>query len=97
MGDVLRLPAGCRPEDLPDPGANTEESVLFELDAQRLRRLLDALPESEHRVLRWHYGLDGEPIPLRDIAERLGVSLGTAHNIEQRALAILRGQWLRVA
>jgi RNA polymerase sigma factor (sigma-70 family) len=97
MGEVFRLPAGWQPDDMPDPAADTEDIVLAELDVQRLRHLLANLPEVDRRVLRWSYGFDGDPLTLRQIATHLGVSLGTAHTIKHRALAVLRGQWGRAA
>jgi DNA-directed RNA polymerase specialized sigma24 family protein len=94
MSKIQPLPAvkaGQTLHDIPDPDGDVYERVIERIDAARIRRHVRALPALEQRVITWKYGIGGvEPLSCRQIARRLGVSTGTAWNIEQRALAILR-------
>lgn len=54
-------------------------------------RALQQLPPRESQVLRWRFGIDGEaPRTLRQIAERLELSIETVRRIELKALERLR-------
>ena len=60
-------------------------------DPERLGRLLEALDEREHLVLRLRYGLAGQrQHSLEETGRLLGVSAQRARQIETRALANLR-------
>jgi DNA-directed RNA polymerase specialized sigma24 family protein len=93
MDWVHTLPNGRHLDELADPDGDTHEQVVSSLEAARLRRLLRNLPAVEQRVLSWRYGLNGERLAHRQVAARLGVSVGTAWTIEQRALGLLRGEY----
>jgi hypothetical protein len=56
-----------------------------------LQRVLGRLPETQRRVLELRMGLaDGHPHDLADTARELGLSLGEAREIEQRAFEHIR-------
>jgi hypothetical protein len=56
-----------------------------------LQRVLARLPETQRRVLELRMGLaDGHPHDLADTARELGLSLGEAREIEQRAFEHIR-------
>lgn len=72
-----------------------EEEVVMRIEARRVIRLVRRkLDPIERRVITWRYGLAGAPeLSLRDVAERMGTSVGTAFNTERRALEKLRGAY----
>lgn len=56
-----------------------------------LKQVLSRLPETQREVLEWRMGLkDGHPRNLADTARELGLSMGEARDIEQRAFAHIR-------
>ncbi len=56
-----------------------------------LGRVLERLPETQRRVLELRMGLaDGHPHDLADTARAMGISLGEAREIEQRAFEHIR-------
>ena len=56
-----------------------------------LQKVLRRLPETQRRVLELRMGLaDGHPHDLADTARELGLSLGEAREIEQRAFEHIR-------
>lgn len=67
------------------PDANPEERVLHDQRRQRLRSVLRALPDRERRCLY----LRAEGLPYRDIAQALGISLGSVAKSLNRAMARL--------
>jgi RNA polymerase primary sigma factor len=74
-----------------DPRAQDEyDRVLDSLEAHELLPLLSVLSERERTILSLHYGLDGEELSRRQIAERLGISERRVKDIERRALSKLR-------
>ncbi|HZU18879.1 MAG TPA: sigma-70 family RNA polymerase sigma factor [Candidatus Dormibacteraeota bacterium] len=74
-------------ELLPEAGAGPEETVTVRLGDQRLRQAVDALPEPERQVVRLRFGVGGEgPLPLPEVAQRLGLSVGQVRRAEVRAL-----------
>jgi RNA polymerase sigma factor (sigma-70 family) len=78
-------------ELIADPLAEDEyERVVSHVAAGELRDLLSGLSERERSVLRWRFGLEGETLSLREIAERLGVSGERVRQLESRALGKLR-------
>lgn len=59
--------------------------------AKPLQRVLARLPETQRRVLELRMGLvDGHPHDLADTARALGLSMGEAREIEQRAFDHIR-------
>ena len=75
-----------------DPlSAEGYEAVLNAATAGAVRQLMGTLTGREVQVLRWRYGLDGEPeLSLRQIGRRLGMSAERVRQIEQRAVSKLR-------
>jgi len=80
-------------EHIPDPEADVHEAAMINLEAARLHRELSRLPEPDRHVIEWRYGLGCKPLSLRQVAKRLGIALGSAWNIEQRALDQLRSSY----
>ena len=91
--DEVRLTLWQRLEQAADPDTRVEEAALRNIEAERVRLLLRQLPQLERSVLAWRFGFGSIELSHRAIASRLGVSVGTAWNIEQRALAMLRRRW----
>jgi RNA polymerase primary sigma factor len=78
-------------EMLCDPSAEDPLERVPNRDAAgRLDDVLDVLTDRERLILAHHYGLDGEPRTLREIAGELGVSAERVRQIEQGALEQLR-------
>jgi RNA polymerase sigma factor (sigma-70 family) len=79
-------------EDLvPDPGADAEYEKLVErIQLEQLPSLSDALDERERDIVYSHYGLGRPAETLREIGDRLGVSVERVRQLEERALAKLR-------
>ncbi|HYN91005.1 MAG TPA: sigma-70 family RNA polymerase sigma factor [Thermoleophilaceae bacterium] len=76
LGDVLE--GGSPPVD---------QEVEVSLSQELLRRMIDELPETERKVIRLRFGLDGDdPQPLRETGRRLGLSAERVRQIESRAL-----------
>lgn len=75
-------------EMLEDPRARPPEEELFSmLELQRLKQLLLSIDEQEARILRLRYGLDGDdPMTLKAIGEKLGITRERVRQIEQQTL-----------
>jgi RNA polymerase primary sigma factor len=69
-------------EDQPDP-----EHRIF---CEQVRRLLERLPTDQAELIRFRFGLDGEPVSLVQAAEKLRISPSSAKRTERVALAALR-------
>ncbi|HWD08019.1 MAG TPA: sigma-70 family RNA polymerase sigma factor [Actinomycetota bacterium] len=67
-------------------GPDLEEQVHAGIEEQTVRRALESLSETERQVIRLRYGLDGEPITLREVGKLLGVSHERVRQIETSAL-----------
>jgi RNA polymerase sigma factor (sigma-70 family) len=77
-----------------DHSADVHEAAVASIEVARLRRAFRTLPELERRVLAWRFGLAGtEQLSIRQIATRLGLSVGTVWNLEQRGLEALRSDY----
>ncbi len=64
-----------------------EETVELSLGQDSLRRVVDALPEVERRVVELRYGIGGgEPATLREVGRALNLSGERIRQIERRAL-----------
>jgi RNA polymerase primary sigma factor len=70
--------------DEPSPG----EEVFLKMRERLVRDTIDRLPETERRILRMRYGLNGSPEPqtLASIGRELGLSAERVRQIEDRAL-----------
>ena len=76
-------------DQLQDPGLNPEESFVDAQRQQRLRRVFAALPEQDRRCL----SLRSEGLRYREIAEVVGISLGSvALSLERSLLRLQRVQ-----
>jgi RNA polymerase primary sigma factor len=102
--DVLRTGAGGGDEEEPVPleellGAGdrgADDEVLHHTRVARILKLLDELDDTAAAILRMRFGLDGKnPLSLRDIAQRLGVTRRGVRQLEAAALAQLRELLLR--
>jgi RNA polymerase primary sigma factor len=79
FGDLLAA-------DTPAP----EDLVHVSLSEQTLRRALAELPERERTVVELRYGISGgNPTPLREIGNRLGITPERVRQIESKALGRL--------
>jgi len=68
-------------------GPSIEEEVASDLDGERLRSVVGALPEAERNVITLRFGLDREePQALRETGRRLGLSSERVRQLEDRAL-----------
>jgi len=60
-------------------------------ELRQLGELLDQIDEREARILKLRYGLDGEdPMTLKEIGERIGLTRERVRQIEHEALGKLR-------
>ena len=65
-------------EVIPDPDADVEENILHTLAVQRVREVVDALPEEDAALLRALY-LQTPPLTLRAYSEKTGIPVMTLH------------------
>ena len=78
-------------EIIPDDGAVSPfEAAAAALEKRALVEQLRRLEEREEEVLRARFGLDGHPLTLSEIGERMGVTRERVRQIEARALGKLR-------
>ena len=65
----------------------TEEEVEISLREDALRTAIAQLPDTEQKVVKLRYGINGdEPTPLRETGRRLGLSAEGVRKIESKAL-----------
>lgn len=81
LGDLLEDPLS----------AAAYEDVVDAVAGAQLRALLSRLTEREQEVVQARFGFDAPPEKLFQLGERLGVSAERVRQIEERALAKLRG------
>ena len=75
--------------DTHNPGPDDIVQSVDEL--RQLGELLDQIDEREARILKLRYGLDGEdPMTLKEIGERIGLTRERVRQIEHEALRKLR-------
>lgn len=98
LGSSSELSSNDVPEDdqlleaiLEDKNACQPEDVLAEVEEKaKALRLLNEIDPREASILRLHYGLDGnKPMPLREIAEELGLTRERIRQIRRDALTKL--------
>lgn len=77
---------------LPDEKSPTpDEAVFNEAESQMLAKLVDALDPREATILRLRYGLDEEePMTLKDIGARIGLTRERVRQLEGEALRKLQ-------
>ncbi len=75
-------------ETLEDPRARSpEQEILAAAELSRLRELLEMLDTRESRILKMRYGLTtGEPMTLKAIGKRFGLTRERVRQMEQQAL-----------
>jgi RNA polymerase primary sigma factor len=73
---------------LPAEGPQPDEEVHISLREEALRRAVERLPDIEQRVVKLRYGIDGgtAPTPLRETAERVGMTTAEVRRVESAAL-----------
>jgi len=76
---------------LEDPNAGRPEDVLAAVEEElKALKLLNKLDPREANILRLHYGLGGnEPMPLKEIAKKLGLTRERIRQIRRDALTKL--------
>lgn len=76
---------------LEDPNAGRPEDVLAAVEEEvKALKLLNKLDPREANILRLHYGLDGNaPMPLKEIAKKLGLTRERIRQIRRDALTKL--------
>jgi len=67
-------------------GPDLEDQVHSALEEESVRKALEHLSEPEREVIRLRYGLDGEPVTLREVGKLLGVSHERVRQLESSAL-----------
>jgi RNA polymerase primary sigma factor len=73
---------------LPSDGPQPDEEVEISLAEEALHRALQRLPEIEQQVVKLRYGINGSggPTPLRETAERVGMTPAEVRRVEHSAL-----------
>jgi RNA polymerase primary sigma factor len=74
---------------LPAEGPLPDEEVSISLAEEALRRAVERLPDIEQQVVKLRYGIDGgnaSPTPLRETAERVGMTPAEVRRVESKAL-----------
>jgi RNA polymerase primary sigma factor len=84
--------ASALAEFLEDEGTSgLQEAVVRRIELERLRKLVEELPERARRVVVRRYGLDGrEPAELAQLAEELGVSFQAVSQLQHRTVRRLK-------
>jgi len=75
-------------ELLEDPNARSPEEEIFgSMELDRLRQLLEMLDQRESRILKLRYGIGtGEPMTLKAIGKKFGLTRERVRQMEQQAL-----------
>ena len=76
--------------DLPDEHSDTSQQTMHAARSEVIARALESLSPRESKVLRLHYGFDGEEYTLTEIGTMLGVSRERVRQIKEKALEKLR-------
>jgi RNA polymerase primary sigma factor len=66
-----------------------EEEVHLSLQEESVRNAVARLPERQQEVIKLRYGLEGDPVTLREIGSRLGMSHERVRQLEAEALESL--------
>ena len=75
---------------LPQEGPTPFDELEVELAETSIRKALDRLDARGRQVIELRFGLDGnEPLPLREVAKRMGLSAEGVRKLERRALRTL--------
>jgi RNA polymerase primary sigma factor len=72
---------------LPSEGPTPLEEVAVELEEASIRRALERLDANARKVIELRFGIGGaEPLTLREVAQRMGLSAEGVRKLERRAL-----------
>jgi RNA polymerase primary sigma factor len=83
MEDDMLLEAALHDKNIAMP----EERLVAYEEQRKALRLLDHIDDREADILRMHYGLDGrEPMSLKDIGKKLGLTRERIRQIQRQAL-----------
>lgn len=76
---------------LPDQKAQSpDQAILNDGESQRIAEMIEALDDREQTILRMRYGLDDkEPMTLKDIGAKIGLTRERVRQLESEALAKL--------
>ena len=75
---------------LPEDGPSPFDELEVELAEKSIRRALERLDERGRKVIELRFGIGGnEPLPLREVAKRMGLSAEGVRKLERRALRTL--------
>ena len=67
------------------------EDLELKLNSEKLQRYIgEVLDAREREVIAWRYGLKGDGLPQREVADKLGISRSYVSRIEKKALAKLK-------
>lgn len=89
-------------ESIPDRSESPTHEVESKLEAEERKRdidrvLAEKLNPRQCQVIRWRFGLDGEPPrTLQEVGDLLGLTRERARQIEKKAMEILEGSELAV-
>jgi RNA polymerase sigma factor for flagellar operon FliA len=92
LGSVLEDSGMYRTEEVPGQDTSYQSIELRQLQ-QRVRALVDTLPDRERRIIRYHYL---NRLPFDHVAEMLGVSKGRVSQLHRRAMDLLRDEARKV-
>ena len=86
--DGVPLPETLADEHAADPG----EAVLAADDLESIKTLFQRIDERSATILRMRFGLDGEePLTLKEIGEKVGLTRERVRQIERDSLKMLHG------
>jgi RNA polymerase primary sigma factor len=75
---------------LPEDGPSPFDELEVELAEKSIRKALERLDERGRTVIELRFGIGGnEPLPLREVAKRMGLSAEGVRKLERRALRTL--------
>jgi RNA polymerase primary sigma factor len=75
---------------LPQDGPSPFDELEVELAEKSIRNALERLDERGRKVIELRFGIGGnEPLPLREVAKRMGLSAEGVRKLERRALRTL--------
>jgi RNA polymerase sigma factor for flagellar operon FliA len=92
LGYILEDSGMYRGEEGPGPDTNYQAVELRQLQ-QRVRALVENLPERERFIIRSHYL---NLVPFESIADALGISKGRVSQLHRRAIGMLREETRKV-